>query len=192
MLRTFILLLFMGFPHATLQRYTVDIDTSPDIQHDDYCVLCSCPLGKDGKSNQSFALTTGVLAFSLNGTGIYPIRTCVIILGLDGEGIQDHNLTAVQAIAGPTSNATLTGPDYLAYTPPDKINDGAIIGGVIGGVVIIVGALFGLTMGALYLALFTRRKLIMRRNRRNTAVLREITSARHDHRAGEEQPELPP
>ncbi|KAJ7780023.1 hypothetical protein B0H16DRAFT_1878564 [Mycena metata] len=94
----------------------------------------------------------------------------------------------------PTPNTTLIGFDHLAYTtglPDEKSHGGAIIGGVIGGVVLIVGALFILTTGALFLALFARSKLIVRRSRRKTVVLRSITFPRHNHKAGKEQPELP-
>lgn len=61
-----------------------------------------------------------------------------------------------------------------------KSHVGAIVGGVIGGVVLTIGALFA----ALYAR---RRKLIIRRNQRKTAVLRGMTAGRPaDHKASPE------
>ena len=54
---------------------------------------------------------------------------------------------------------------------------GAIVGGVIGGVVLTIGVLFAALLAR-------RRKLIMRRNQRKSAVQRHITVARPDYKAG--------
>lgn len=63
---------------------------------------------------------------------------------------------------------------------PTKSHVGAIVGGVLGGVVLTIGALFA----ALYAR---RRKLIIRRNQRKTAVLRGMTAGRlADHKASPE------
>ncbi|KAJ7719725.1 hypothetical protein B0H16DRAFT_1605860 [Mycena metata] len=148
------------------------------------------------------AVTTGSIMFSFNGTAIYAsldlVGTCAIIL--DGYEIQSLNITAAQAVAGergdiaqsglanglhtlvidPRTNPTLIGFDHLVYTVPGKKSHvAAIVGGVVGAVV--------LTIAALFLALFARRrKLIIRRNQRKSAVLRAINSARHDRKGGEE------
>ncbi|KAJ7017838.1 hypothetical protein C8F04DRAFT_1243722 [Mycena alexandri] len=213
MQRSFIVLLCLGFVRATLQNYTVD-DTSPDIQYGGEKFQCdanSCPPGViDGQFNNSATLTTGSITFSFTGTAIYAsldlVGTCSITV--DGDEIPSLTVTVAQAIAGvrgnisrsdlanglhtlvidPTTNSTVIGFDHLVYTaslPNKKSHVGAIVGGVVGGVV--------LTIGALFLALFARRrKLIIRRNQRKNAVLRGISSTRHDYKAGEEDAtELP-
>ncbi|KAJ7731379.1 hypothetical protein B0H16DRAFT_1893361 [Mycena metata] len=207
MQRSFIVILCLGLVRATLQNYTVD-DTSPDILYGGDIFQCNadaCP-GEvtEGAFNNSATLTTGSITFSFNGTAIYAsldlVGTCAIIL--DGYEIQSLNITAAQAVAGergdiaqsglsnglhtlvidPRTNPTLIGFDHLVYTvsvPGKKSHVGAIVGGVVGGVV--------LTIAALFLALFARRrKLIIRRNQRKSAVLRAITSARHDRKGGAE------
>ncbi|KAJ7204239.1 hypothetical protein B0H12DRAFT_1243656 [Mycena haematopus] len=74
-------------------------------------------------------------------------------------------------IAPTTPNGTVVGFDHLIYTAvlPTKSHVGAIVGGVIGGVVLTIGALFA----ALYAR---RRKLIVQRNQRKAAVLRGMTA----------------
>jgi hypothetical protein len=68
-------------------------------------------------------------------------------------------------------------PICSANLPDKKSHVGAIVGGVIGGLV--------LTVAVLFAALFARRrKLILRRNQRKSAVLRGLTSARPDYKAG--------
>ncbi|KAJ7019946.1 hypothetical protein C8F04DRAFT_1197247 [Mycena alexandri] len=207
MQRYFILLLCLGLVQATLQNYTVD-DTSPDIQYGGEKLQCdatSCPTEfADGAFNSSATLTTGSITFSFTGTGIYAsldlIGVCSVTL--DGSVIANFSLDVTEALAGsranisesnlanqphtlviqPAANLTLIGFDQLVYTaslPAKKSHVGAIVGGVIGGVV--------LTLGALFLALLARRrKLIIRRNQRKTAVLRGISTARHDQKVGEE------
>ncbi|KAJ7766090.1 hypothetical protein B0H16DRAFT_1882938 [Mycena metata] len=207
MQRYFVLLLCLVVIRATPQNYTVG-DTSPDIQYGGAKLQCnasSCPPEfTEGAFNHSATLTTGSITFSFTGTAIYAsldlIGTCSIML--DDQEIQTLNLTVAHAIAGvrgniskpdlangfhtlvimPTGNLTLIGFDHLVYTtgpPAKKSHVGAIVGGVIGGLI--------LALGALFLALFVRRrKLIMRRNQRKNAVFRGIPAARHDHKAGEE------
>ncbi|KAF7369690.1 hypothetical protein MVEN_00300200 [Mycena venus] len=204
MQRSFIVLLFLGFVYATLQNYTVD-DTSPDIHYGGATFPCNTttcpPEAIEGSSNNSTTLTTGSITFSFTGTAVYAsldlIGTCLITV--DGDEIANLSMTLADAIANglpdvfksdlangphtlvidPTTSGTMIGFDHLVYTAslPAKSHVGAIVGGVIGGVV--------LTIGALFVALYARRrKLIMRRNQRKSAVLRGITSARPDYKAG--------
>ncbi|KAJ7728110.1 hypothetical protein B0H16DRAFT_1558760 [Mycena metata] len=214
MQRYLILLLCLGLVQATLQNYTVD-DTSPDIQYGGEKLQCdatSCPPEfAKGAFNSSATLTTGSITFSFTGTGIYAsldlLGVCSVTL--DGSVIANFTLGVTEALLGlranisesnlanqphtlviqPAANlTTLIGFDQLVYTaslPAKKSHVGAIVGGVIGGIV--------LTIGALFLALFARRrKLIIRRNQRKTAVLRGISAARHDQKVGEEDAtELP-
>ncbi|KAJ7024067.1 hypothetical protein C8F04DRAFT_1192804 [Mycena alexandri] len=89
--------------------------------------------------------------------------------GIRGN-ISEVNLAnaAHTLIIAPSSamSFTLIGFDHLIYTaslPNKKSHVGAIVGGVIGGVV--------LTIGALFIALFARRrKLIIRRNQRKISM----------------------
>ncbi|KAJ6601877.1 hypothetical protein DFH09DRAFT_1126010 [Mycena vulgaris] len=204
MQQSFIVLLCVGFVCATLQNYTVD-DTSPDIHYDGVTFPCNtttCPPEvTGGSSNNSTTLTTGSITFSFTGTAVYAsldlIGTCLITV--DGDQIANLSMTLADAIAtglpnifksdmangphtlviAPATNRTVIGFDHLIYTAslPTKSHVGAIVGGVIGGVV--------LTIGALFVALLARRrKLIMRRNQRKSAVLRGITSARPNYKAG--------
>ncbi|KAJ6609559.1 hypothetical protein B0H10DRAFT_1954564 [Mycena sp. CBHHK59/15] len=206
MQRSFIVLLCLGFVRATLQNYTVD-DTSPDIRYSGETFRCNvnttlCPEGvTEGLFNNSATLTNGSITFSFTGTAFYAslelVGTCSI--NVDGGDIATLNMTLDEAIAGgqrntsksdmangphtlviaPTTHGTVIGFDHLIYTAslPAKSHVGAIVGGVIGGVV--------LTIGTLFVALFAqRRKLILRRNQRKSAVLRGITSARANYKAG--------
>ncbi|KAJ7714768.1 hypothetical protein DFH07DRAFT_72761 [Mycena maculata] len=175
----------------------------------------ACPDGlKDGLFNESVTFTTGNISFSFTGTAFYVsldlIGACSITL--DGTEITTLNVTLGDVLAAaasgeqpgfsvsksdmadgphtllvapfPTTDATATiiGFDQVIYTatlPDKKSHVGAIVGGVIGGVV--------LTIGVLFAAMFARRrKLILRRNQRKSAVLRVLStaSARPDYKTG--------
>ncbi|KAJ6456653.1 hypothetical protein C8R45DRAFT_1034002 [Mycena sanguinolenta] len=214
MQRLFSILLCVGLVCATLQNFTVD-DTSPDIQYSDGALVCNtstCPPEiTDGLSNNSATLTNGSITFSFTGTAVYVsldlLGTCLVTL--DDKQLAIYNMTVPDALKGglplnfsaqnlvnglhtlvinATAPLTLIGFDHLTYTaslPGKKSHVGAIVGGVIGGV--------ALTIGALFVALLARRRnLIMRRNQRKSVVLRGITSARPDYKAGvNDGPELP-
>ncbi|KAJ7711845.1 hypothetical protein B0H16DRAFT_590913 [Mycena metata] len=217
MQRSFIVLLCLGLVRAMLQTYTVDV-TSPDIHYAGDVIQChanSCSprFIVEGAFNDSEAITTGSITFSFTGTAIYASvilinGSCSIIL--DGYEIHSFNETAAEGIGGvgggnlsqsdladglhtlvidPTTEASLMLFYNLLYTasvpPAKKSHVGAIVAGVIGGVV--------LTIAALFMALFARRrKLITRRNQRKSTLLRAITSARHDRKGGDESAtELP-
>ncbi|KAJ7105700.1 hypothetical protein C8R44DRAFT_886627 [Mycena epipterygia] len=200
MQRSFILLLFLGFVRATLQNVTVD-DTSPDIVYSErtfHCNTTSCPDEvTEGLFNQSATLTFGSIMFSFNGTAFYAFfdvaGACSIILDNDEiatknvtlSGEESFNISQSDLANGPHTLAisplvtgTIIALDHIIYTaslPDEKSHVGAIVGGVIGGIV--------LTIAALFAALFARRrKLILRRNQRKSAVLRGIT-ARPDYKA---------
>ncbi|KAJ7738931.1 hypothetical protein B0H16DRAFT_1694630 [Mycena metata] len=209
MQRSFIVLLCLGLVRAMLRNHTVDV-TSPDIHYAGDVMQChanSCSprFVTEGAFNESEAITTGSIAFSFTGTAIYASLSlingsCSIIV--DGYEIQSFNQTAAGVLFGvegnisqsnladglhtllidPTTESSLMLFYNLLYTasvPTKESHVGAIAGGVIGGIV--------LTIAALFLALFARRrKLIIRRNQRKSTVLRAITSARHDRKGGEE------
>ncbi|KAJ7249110.1 hypothetical protein B0H12DRAFT_1122738 [Mycena haematopus] len=129
----------------------------------------------------------GTASITIDGRGevTYNITLEDLALGLDGQpnfsspGLSNGPHTLVIA---PTTSGTLVGFDHLIYTAvlPTKKHVGAIVGGVIGGVALILGALFA----ALYAR---RRKLIIRRNQRKSAVLRGMTAARTaDHKVSPE------
>ncbi|KAJ6456660.1 hypothetical protein C8R45DRAFT_1186259, partial [Mycena sanguinolenta] len=210
MQRVFCVLLCVGLVCATLQNYTVD-DMSPDIQYDVaagafkfVCNTSICiPQQTDNLYHYSGTLTNGSITFSFTGTTVYAsldvVGPCSVTV--DGDEIARFNMTLADVINGvmppsnfskpdlvngshtlivnPTTPKTLIGFEHLIYTAilPAKSHVGAIVGGVIGGVV--------LTIGALFVALLARRrKLILRRNQRKNAVLRSITSARANYKAG--------
>ncbi|KAJ7118136.1 hypothetical protein C8R44DRAFT_790314 [Mycena epipterygia] len=204
MQRFFIVLLFLGLVRATLQNYTVD-DTSSDIVYNQTTFQCNtttCPDGSaEGLFNKSATLTLGSITFSFTGTAFYAFLDLVgaCSFNVDGNQRPDLNITPSDAeqetlivsksdmangphtlVIAPIMNGTIIGFDHLIYTadlPDKKSHVGAIVGGVIGGVV--------LTIGALFAALFARRrKLVLRRNQRKSAILRGITSARPDYKAG--------
>ncbi|KAJ7261595.1 hypothetical protein C8J57DRAFT_1471437 [Mycena rebaudengoi] len=165
------------------------------------------PTGDYELFNNSATLTTGSITFSFTGTAVYAsldlVGTCSV--KVDGNEIATPKRTVSDILAdgeqgglsifksdlpngshtlviAPTADGAVIGLDHIIYTadvpgPAKKSHVGAIVGGVIGGVV--------LTIGALFMALLAhRRKLILRRNQRKSAVLRTITSARPDHKAG--------
>ncbi|KAJ7804174.1 hypothetical protein B0H14DRAFT_2885312 [Mycena olivaceomarginata] len=212
MQRSFIVLLFLTIVHAALQNYTVD-DTSPDITYGGQAFQCNpttCPDGimEENLFNNSITLTNGNITFSFTGTAFY---TSLYLIGeasifIDGQGAVTYNIILKDILAGseqqpifskpdmpngphtvviaPTAkNGTVVGFDHLVYTVvlPTKSHVGAIVGGVIGGVVLTIGALFA----ALYAR---RRKLIIRRNQRKAAVLRGMTAGGPaDHKASPEE-----
>ncbi|KAJ7314806.1 hypothetical protein DFH08DRAFT_894833 [Mycena albidolilacea] len=219
--RSFIVLLCLGFVRAILQNITVD-DTSPDIVYGEATFQCNatvpCPDGlKAGVFNESATLTFSSIAFNFTGVAFYAsldvVGAATIIL--DGEelsilsnplsdvleagpGQGSHNISKTGLANIPHTltiapNTTLIPPtiigfDHLIYTaslPDKKSHVGAIVGGVLAGVAVI----FGLLLAALFAR---RRKLILRRNQRKSAVLRGMTVARQNHNAGEEDAkELP-
>ncbi|KAJ7743020.1 hypothetical protein DFH07DRAFT_777513 [Mycena maculata] len=157
--------------------------------------------------NNSITLTNGNITFLFTGTAFY---ASLYLFGaasiiIDGQGEVTYNTTLEAILAGlgqppifsksempngphtlviapTTKNGTLIEFDHLVYTAvlPTKSHVGAIVGGVIGGVVLTIGALFA----ALYAH---RRKLIIRRNQRKTAVLRGMTAGRLvDHKPSPE------
>ncbi|KAJ7215897.1 hypothetical protein GGX14DRAFT_442423 [Mycena pura] len=197
MLRSFIVLLCLGFVCATLQNFTID-DTSPDVQYSEaklQCNLTTC--GEEiteGLSNKSATVTNGSITIPFTGIAFYAFLACIgnCSISLDDAVIANLNLTIVEDInlgqlangphklvIAPTTNVTLLVFDHLIYTIdlPAKSHVGAIVGGVIGGVVLIMGILFVALQAR-------RRKLIMRRNQRKSAVLRGITSARTNYKSG--------
>ncbi|KAJ7881598.1 hypothetical protein B0H14DRAFT_2705046, partial [Mycena olivaceomarginata] len=218
--RSFIILLCLGFVRAILQNITVD-DTSPDIVYGGGTFHCNatapCPDGlKAGLFNESATLTLSPIVFNFTGVAFYAsldlVGAAAIILDEEEPVILSNPLSDILAGSGQGSrnisktglaniphtltiapNTTLTPPtiigfDQLIYTaslPDKKSHVGAIVGGVLAGVAVIFGMLFA--------ALFARRrKLILRRNQRKSAVLRGITVARQNHNAGEEDAkELP-
>ncbi|KAJ7105698.1 hypothetical protein C8R44DRAFT_886625 [Mycena epipterygia] len=210
MQRSFIVLLLLGLVRATLQNFTVD-DTSPDIQYSEQTFQCNTTTCPDealkGVFNSSVTLTNGSITFVYAGSAVHVfldvIGACSI--NVDGIEIGGLNVTLAEAIAkegslpdivagpnvanghhtlviAPLTNRTIIAFDHLIYTATlggatKSTNVGAIVGGVIGGIVLTVGALFA----ALYAR---RRKLILRRNQRKSAVLRGITAPRPDYKVG--------
>ncbi|KAJ7724417.1 hypothetical protein B0H16DRAFT_1493669 [Mycena metata] len=207
MQRALVVLLYLGFVGATLQNFTVD-DTSPDIIYGGNTFQCdsnSCPPEiTEGGFNHSATVTTGSITFTFTGTAVYAsldlLGTCTFTVD-DGEpqtltvsvadtlaGVRG-NISAVDLANGPhtliiapsPTNFTLIGFDHLIYTaslPGKKSHVGAIVGAVVGGIV--------LTVGALFLAVLARRRrLIMRRNQRKSAVLRRMTFAQADRKGGQ-------
>ncbi|KAJ6530246.1 hypothetical protein B0H19DRAFT_1192573 [Mycena capillaripes] len=222
MQRSFIVLLFLGCVRALLQNVTVD-DASSDIIYDGPTFHCNATAPciddeaeAEGLFNESATLTFGSITFNFTGVAFYASLDIIgaAAIRMDGEtfDVVKSNLSEAQAGRGShnTSKAnmanvlhtleilpddttlTIIGLDQLIYTaslPDKKSHVGAIVGGVIGGVALIFGVLFALMFSR-------RRKLILRRNQRKSAVLRGITAAnvRQDYpnRAGEEDAkELP-
>ncbi|KAJ6583623.1 hypothetical protein DFH09DRAFT_1144761 [Mycena vulgaris] len=209
-------LLFGGFAsvRATQQNFPVD-DTSPDIVYSAPTFQCNantttCPDGlTEGLFNESITLTSGSIKISFTGIGFhvffYLIGACSTTL--DGKQIEFRNVSLADILAHagdgpqpegsyitdlangphtlvfvPVTNKTIIGFDHLIYTAilsDKKSHVGAIVGGVIGGIVLIIGMLFA--------GLFARRRrLILRRNQRKSAVLRGLTtaSAQPDYKVG--------
>ncbi|KAJ7203827.1 hypothetical protein GGX14DRAFT_698915 [Mycena pura] len=191
MQRYFIALLCLGFVRATLQNFTVD-DTSPDILYSFPTFYCdtSCPQEvTEGLFNRTATLTFGSITFSFTGTAFYAsldlVGTCSI--SVDGDEIGTLNTSFADAILGvsksdmangphtlviaPTTEGTVIGFDHLIYTAslPAKRHVGEVVGGVIGGVVLTVGTVFAVLYAR-------RRRLILRRNQRKSAVLRGIST----------------
>ncbi|KAJ7205580.1 hypothetical protein B0H12DRAFT_1243449 [Mycena haematopus] len=201
MQRFFIALLFLGFVRALLQNFTVD-DTSPEISYSGETFQCNTntcgPEITESRFNQTATLTAGNITFSFNGTAYYAsidlIGECTIyvdgnlidtVLSEDRIGVQWNISNPAMAngqhtlVIAPNDNGII-GFDHLIYTaslPTTKSHVGAIVGGVVGGFVLTIGALFAAVLAR-------RRKLIMRRNQRKSAVLRAITSARPDYKVG--------
>ncbi|KAF8139371.1 hypothetical protein K438DRAFT_2030590 [Mycena galopus ATCC 62051] len=197
-------LLLVGIVRAALQNITVD-DTSPDIVYGGQIFQCApdtCPpIFTEGLFNKSATVTMGSISLNFTGTAFYATIATVGTAGysldeanvrnwtinpepdIPGEGsvnISQVNLTNqlhTIVIAPSFSNLdeTIIGFDRLIYTAvvPDgkKSHVGAIVGGVIGGVAVIFVALFAAMIAR-------RRKLIVRRNQRKSAVLRSLTAAR--------------
>ncbi|KAJ7051844.1 hypothetical protein C8F01DRAFT_634550 [Mycena amicta] len=200
---------------TTQQNVTVD-DTSPDIIYGGKTFQCNsaspCPDGlPDGTFNESVTLTSGSISFSFTGTAIYMALDLIGVASvtLDGKQVANLNVSLAEVLANepgdesgsflefgnldnvlhqvnvePQTPLTIIGFDHLIYTailPGKKSHVGAIVGGVIGGLALITAMLFA--------GLFAhRRKLIVRRNQRKSAVLRGLNanSARGDYKAGVE------
>ncbi|KAF7368014.1 hypothetical protein MSAN_00867200 [Mycena sanguinolenta] len=210
MLRSFLLLLCLGFAFcSTQQNYTVD-DTSPDIHYSGPTFPCNtttCPFeATGGLSNNSITLTNETITFLFTGTAVYAsielIGTCFITV--DGDEIANLSVTLADAINGgelqnvsksnmangphsliidPTTRGTVIGLDHLIYTAASGPPAKSHVGAIVGGV---IGGV-ALTIGVLFVALWARRhRLIMRRNQRKNVILRGITSARPnpDYKAG--------
>ncbi|KAJ7853688.1 hypothetical protein B0H14DRAFT_2580294 [Mycena olivaceomarginata] len=210
--RSSIALLCLGFVRAILQNITVD-DTLPDIVYGGRKFQCNtatpCDESTDELFNQSATLTSGSITFNFTGVAYYASLELLGVadIMLDGEVLAALNITTLSdtrtdyifktglnniphtlSIVPAANSLTIIGLDQLIYTaslPDKKSHVGAIVGGVIAGVALILGLLLA--------ALFARRrKLILRRNQRKSAVLRGITVARQNHAAGEEDAkELP-
>ncbi|KAF7351950.1 hypothetical protein MVEN_01157000 [Mycena venus] len=200
-------LLFGGFAsvRATQQNLTID-DTSPDVVYSAPTFQCNantttCPDGlTEGLFNESVTLTTGSIKIPFTGIGFhlsfYLLGECSITLNGKQSEFVNVSLADILAHAGdgpkpegsyitdlangphtlvfvPVTNRTIIGFDHLTYTAilsDKKSHVGAIVGGVIGGVV--------LTIGVLFAGLFARRRrLILRRNQRKSAVLRGLSTA---------------
>ncbi|KAJ7277367.1 hypothetical protein C8J57DRAFT_1309111 [Mycena rebaudengoi] len=209
MQRSFIVLLFLGLVRAVLQNFTVD-DTSPDISYHEATFHCdattTCAAELSEAFNQSATLTLGPITFAFAGSAIYISLDLVgtASINIDNETTRTLNVSITDAIAGkgildfiaipdltnglhtlviaPLTNMTVIAFDHLIYTTSIGNNNssshvGAIVGGVIGGL--------ALTLGALFAAVYARRrKLILRRNQRKSVVLRGMISPRPDHKPG--------
>ncbi|KAJ6530245.1 hypothetical protein B0H19DRAFT_1082641 [Mycena capillaripes] len=219
MQRSFIVLLFLGCVRALLQNFTVD-DTSSDIIYGGHTFQCNstapCPEAMtEWKFNESATLTFGNITFNFTGVAFYSSLDVVgaSSISLDGEEFMTLNTSFSEAAAGegshnmskadlpnvlhtlliaPIIEGTVIGFDQLIFTASltdKKSHVGVIVGGVIGGIALIFGVLFA--------AMFSRRrKHILWRNQRRSAVLRGITAANvrqdYSNRADEEDgKELP-
>ncbi|KAF8139372.1 hypothetical protein K438DRAFT_2030591 [Mycena galopus ATCC 62051] len=198
-------LLLVGIVRAALQNITVD-DASPDIVYGGQIFQCAAdtcpPILTEGLFNKSATVTSGSISLNFTGTAFYATIATVGAAGysLDGANVENwmispdgpdiepgdgtFNISQVNLtnqlhtiVVGPSFNdsSTIIGFDRLIYTVvvPDgkKSHVGAIVGGVIGGVAVIFVALFAAMIAR-------RRKLIVRRNQRKSAVLRSLTAAR--------------
>ncbi|KAJ6506635.1 hypothetical protein C8R45DRAFT_970171 [Mycena sanguinolenta] len=207
MQRSFFALLLVSIVRAALQNITVD-DTSPDIVYDGptfQCTADTCPaILTEGLFNKSATVTSGYISLNFTGTAFYATIATIGAAGYSLDGVPNAeswmiipdspdiepgdgtinitqaNLTnqlhtIVIAPTFPNATSTIIGFDRLIYTAvvPDGKGShvGAIVGGVVGGVAVIFAALFAAMIAR-------RRKLIIRRNQRKSAVLRSLTTAR--------------
>ncbi|KAJ7615813.1 hypothetical protein FB45DRAFT_1064050 [Roridomyces roridus] len=205
----FLLLSCLGVVSAVLQNITVD-DTSPDVLYGGKTFQCNADNACQGVDasleqlyNESTTFTEGSITFSFSGVAYYATidvlfgEASVIIDGGPGTSYSSldaagnftirHNISeeglpsgthSLLMLPSPQSN-TVLGFDSLTYTvslpdpPKTKSHAGAIAGGVVGGLAV----LFGLLFAALY---SHRRKLILRRNQRKSAVLQSMNIGRRN------------